>query len=119
VGGADVKGTWSYGPELFLQAVVYVVTGMITGVAFGAALLASAPALVAYFTLPFAGAAVFLHVRLRRSGALARHDAHHRPDGGGSPQRRGWARAGTALALWMVLPLLIGAWRITRRDITA
>ena len=30
-----------------------------------------------------------------------------------------WAHAGTALAVWMLLPLLIGVWRITRRDITA
>jgi ABC-2 type transport system ATP-binding protein len=27
--------------------------------------------------------------------------------------------AGTALALWMLLPLLIGIWRITRRKVAA
>jgi hypothetical protein len=30
-----------------------------------------------------------------------------------------WAHAATALALWMVLPLLIGIWWITRRKVTA
>jgi ABC-2 type transport system permease protein len=30
-----------------------------------------------------------------------------------------WAHAGTSLAIWMVLPLLIGARRITRGEITA
>jgi hypothetical protein len=30
-----------------------------------------------------------------------------------------WAQAGTALALWMLLPLLIGTWRITRREVAA
>ena len=30
-----------------------------------------------------------------------------------------WAHAGTSLAIWMVLPLLIGARRITRRQVTA
>jgi hypothetical protein len=30
-----------------------------------------------------------------------------------------WAQAGTSLAIWMVLPLLIGAWRITRREVTS
>jgi hypothetical protein len=30
-----------------------------------------------------------------------------------------WAHVGTSLALWMVLPLLIGARRIMRREITA
>jgi hypothetical protein len=29
-----------------------------------------------------------------------------------------WAHAGTALALWMLLPLLIGTWRITRREVS-
>jgi ABC-2 type transport system permease protein len=30
-----------------------------------------------------------------------------------------WAHAGTALALWMVLPLVIGTWRITHREVAA
>ena len=30
-----------------------------------------------------------------------------------------WAHAGTSLVIWMVLPLLIGAWRITRREIAS
>ena len=30
-----------------------------------------------------------------------------------------WAHVGTALALWMLLPLLIGTWRITRREIAS
>jgi hypothetical protein len=30
-----------------------------------------------------------------------------------------WAQAGTALALWMLLPLLIGTWRITRREVAS
>ena len=28
-----------------------------------------------------------------------------------------WAHAATALAIWMLLPLLIGTWRITRREV--
>jgi ABC-2 type transport system permease protein len=28
-----------------------------------------------------------------------------------------WARAGTTLAVWMVLPLAIGLWRILRSEI--
>jgi hypothetical protein len=30
-----------------------------------------------------------------------------------------WAHVGTSLAIWMVLPLLIGARRITRREIAS
>ena len=28
-----------------------------------------------------------------------------------------WARAGTSLALWMLVPLLIGLWRVRRSEI--
>jgi ABC-type transport system involved in multi-copper enzyme maturation permease subunit len=28
-----------------------------------------------------------------------------------------WAHAGTTIALWMVLPLVIAAWRFARRDV--
>jgi hypothetical protein len=30
-----------------------------------------------------------------------------------------WAQAGTALALWMLLPLLTGIWRITRQEVAS
>jgi hypothetical protein len=30
-----------------------------------------------------------------------------------------WAHAGTALTIWMLLPLLIGIWRIMRREVAA
>jgi hypothetical protein len=30
-----------------------------------------------------------------------------------------WAHTGTSLVIWMILPLLIGAWRITRREIAS
>ena len=92
---------------------------MVTGVAFGAVLLASAPAIVVLFTLPTAWAALaslsfFADAApwLDTSRAL-----------GPLPQEvlsaTQWAHAGTALALWMLLPLLIGIWRITRREVAA
>ena len=31
----------------------------------------------------------------------------------------GWAQAATALALWMLLPLAVGTWRITRREVAS
>jgi ABC-type transport system involved in multi-copper enzyme maturation permease subunit len=116
VAAPGVDGTWSDAGTLIAQSVVYLTAGMVTGVAFGMVLLASAPAIVALFALPiawtavaslsfFADAAPWLDTRL----AL-----------GPMPQEvlsaAQWAHAGTALALWMLLPLLIGTWRITRRE---
>jgi hypothetical protein len=119
LGGAGLEGTWSYEPELLAQAAVYLITGMVGGVAFGAALLASAPALVAYFTLPFAWAAL---MSLSFLDGVAHWIDMVRTVGPMVDEVFGatqWAQAGTTLALWMVLPLVIGAWRITRRDINA
>ena len=114
-----VEGTWSGAATLVGQSSVYLTGGMITGVAFGMVLLASAPAIVALFALPIAwtgvaslsflaDAAPWLDTRLGL-GPLTQEVV----DG------TQWAQAGTSLALWMLLPLLIGTWRITRREIAA
>ena len=119
VASPGVDGTWSDAATLIGQSAVYLTTGMVVGVAFGAILLASAPAIVALFALPitwtavaslsfFADAAPWLDTRL----ALA--PLHEEV-----VSATQWAHAGTALALWMLLPLLIGIWRITRREVAA
>jgi ABC-type transport system involved in multi-copper enzyme maturation permease subunit len=118
VASPGVDGSWSDAAPLIGQTAVYLTGGMLTGVAFGMVVLASAPAIVALFALPiawtavaslslFAEAAPWLDTRL----AL-----------GPMPQEvmstTQWAYAGTALALWMLLPLLIGIWRISRREVS-
>jgi ABC-2 type transport system permease protein len=119
VASPGVDGTWSDTATLIGQSAVYLTTGMLVGVAFGAILLASAPAIVALFALPitwtavtslslFADAAPWLDTRL----ALA--PLHQEV-----LSATQWAQAGTALALWMLLPLLIGIWRITRREVAS
>jgi len=119
VASPGVDGTWSDAGTLIGQSAVYLGGGMVTGVAFGAVLLASAPAIVALFALPiawtavaslsfFADAAPWLDTRL----ALA--PLHEEVISGAQ-----WAHVATALALWMLLPLLIGIWRITRREVAA
>jgi ABC-2 type transport system permease protein len=118
-GVAAVDGTWSDAGTLIGQSAVYLTTGMVVGVAFGTILLASAPAIVALFALPitwtavgslsfFADAAPWLDTRL----ALA--PLHEEV-----LSATQWAQAGTALALWMLLPLLIGIWRITRQEVAS
>jgi ABC-2 type transport system permease protein len=119
VASPGVDGTWSDTATLIGQSAVFLTTGMVVGVAFGAILLASAPAIVALFALPITWTAVaslsflsdaapWLDTRL----ALA---PLHREVVSATQ----WAHAGTALALWMLLPLVIGIWRITRREVAA
>ena len=118
-GVAAADGSWSDAGTLIGQSAVYLTTGMVIGVAFGTILLATAPAIVALFALPitwtavaslpfFTDAAPWLDTRL----ALA--PLHEEV-----LSATQWAQAGTALALWMLLPLLIGIWRITRQEVTA
>ena len=119
VASSGVDGTWSGVAPLIGQSAVYLTSGIVTGVAVGAVVLASAPAIVALFALPiawtavaslslFAGAAPWLDTRLAL-GPMP-HEVMSATQ---------WAHAGTALALWMLLPLLIGTWRITRREFAA
>jgi ABC-2 type transport system permease protein len=116
---ASPDGAWSGAAPLIGQSAVYLVGGMLTGVAFGAILLASSPAMVVLFALPIAwtglaslsflaDAAPWLDTRLAL-GPMPQHVMSSTE----------WAHAATALALWMLLPLLAGTWRITRREVAA
>jgi hypothetical protein len=119
IASPGIDGTWSDATTLIGQSAVFLTTGIIVGVAFGAILLATTPAIVALSALPitwtavaslsvFADAAPWLDTRL----ALA--PLHEEV-----LSATQWAHAGTALALWMLLPLLIGIWRITRKEVAA
>jgi ABC-2 type transport system permease protein len=117
VAAPGLEHTWSLPAGLLGQHIVSLATGMISGVALGAALLASAPAIVLSFVLPIAWAI---------AGPLAGLDAVARwldgtyslaPMTAHLMSAMEWARAGTTLALWMALPLLIGLWRIQRGEI--
>ena len=118
VASPGVDGTWSDAAPLIGQSAVYLTAGMITGVAFGAILLASAPAIVVLFALPMAWMAVvslsfFADVAPWVSTARALSPMQEEV-----MSATQWAHVGTALAIWMLLPLLIGAWRITRREVS-
>jgi ABC-2 type transport system permease protein len=113
----DVNGTWSLSPEFLGQVALYVTASMLMGVGFGVLLLSSAPAIVLYFGMPIGFSAI---------GAIPWFD-------GLAPwldwwssvsiladkplDATEWARAGTTLAVWMVLPLLVGLWRVTRSEV--
>jgi len=119
VASPGVEGAWSDAPTLIAQSAVYLTTGIVIGVAFGMVLLASAPAIVVLFALPIAWTAVASLSFL----ADAAPWLDTRLALGPMPQEvmssTQWAHAGTALAIWMLLPLVAGTWRITRREVAA
>lgn len=114
-----VDGTWSDAATLIGQSAVYLGGGIVVGVAFGAIVLASAPAIVALFALPTAWLAVTSLPFFGDVGSWLDTGRALGPLSKEVLSATQWAQAGTSLALWMLLPLLIGIWRITRREIAA
>jgi ABC-2 type transport system permease protein len=114
--GVDV--TWSDAAPLIGQSAVYLTAGMITGIALGAILLAPAPAIVVLFPLPVAWMAVVSLPFLADIAPWVSTARAFSPMQEEVMSATQWAHVGTALALWMLFPLLIGTWRITRREVS-
>ena len=90
---------------------------MLGGIAFGAALLASAPAIVLYFVLPLAwtivGSLAFLEGAARWLDSSRTFSPMIEEALSGTQ----WARVVATVALWILLPLAIGVLRITRGEV--
>jgi ABC-2 type transport system permease protein len=116
-GGAEGGGTWSLPGWLIGQSSLYLAVSMVMGIALGAALLSTAPAIVLYFVIPISFALL--------GGIAAIEDVARWFDGSQTLEplvnepmsAKQWAQAGTTLALWVAVPLLVGLWRITRSDV--
>jgi hypothetical protein len=116
--GSGSAERWDVGAGLLGGNAIYLLTAMIMGVAFGAVARSSAPAIVAYFALPIGFAAL---------GEIpALHDAFGWLDttrtlsplsDGDTLSATEWARAGTSLLLWMVLPLGVGVVQLLRGEV--
>ena len=107
-------GAGSLSLVVVAQGLLFLVATMVIGVAF----MLSAPAIVIYLLLPTAWDALSSTIHPLKTlshwlaigptlGPLATH----------SFSATDWAHAGTTLALWMVLPLIVGVWRSARRDV--
>ena len=90
---------------------------MLGGIAFGAALLASAPAIVLYFVLPIGWSIIGSIAALEGAARWLDGSRTLTPLVEETLSGTQWARVAATLALWLVLPLLIGLWRITRGDV--
>jgi ABC-2 type transport system permease protein len=115
--GGDAGGTWSLSAALIFQNGLAVVLSLIAGVGFGAVLLASAPAIVLFFVLPTAwGAIGQIHAF---EGAAKWLDQSRTMADMGEHALSGteWARVATSVALWVLLPIVIGFWRVKRNDV--
>ncbi|ADB54063.1 ABC transporter permease subunit [Conexibacter woesei] len=113
----DVDDVWSLQLGLLGQDVIAMVTGMFTGVAFGAMLLATAPAIVLYFALPIAFGAIGSISALNDVAEWVDASRALAPMTSELLSGTQWARALVALAVWVALPLAIGLWRFLRGEV--
>lgn len=119
IAGSSAPGVWSLPGAVAAQALLYMATAMVIGLAFGTAFLASAPAVVLYFVLPLAWEALTALIDgldgvadwLSSSQSLDPMLRH-------TLSATDWAHAAATLAVWMVLPLAIGVWRVRRSEVS-
>jgi ABC-2 type transport system permease protein len=116
---AVVGGAWTMGPTVFAQICLICLTAMVTGIAFGAAFLSSAPAIVLSFALPIAWAALGSIPFLNDAADWLDTTRTTEPMTEHALNGTEWAQFGTSMALWLLLPLAIGLWRIARGEIRA
>ena len=115
----DGDGSWSFGLSGFAEITLVQLTGLIEGMAFGMALLITAPAIVAYYVLPTLWSALFATNALRDTGSWV---DLNKAAGGLYDQKitgTGWLQLGVAALLWVVTPLAVGVWRVARAEIKA
>lgn len=111
-------GTGSLPLTIILQAWLFLAGGMVMGMAFGAAILVSAPAIVGYLLLPVVWNGLASNIswlqtpaRWLDSGSTLGPLTEQNLTG------TQWAHAATTFALWIGVPLVIGLTRIGRGDL--
>jgi ABC-2 type transport system permease protein len=115
--GDDGNSTWALSAELLGQVAFSVAVSMLIGIGFGAVLLASAPAIVLSFVLPTVWAGLGAIPALEDAARWLDMSRTMAPMLEQALSALQWARVGTSLALWMVLPIVLGMWRVARSDV--
>ena len=115
--GADGDQTWSLSAALIGQGAVSITLPMVSGIAFGAVLLSSAPAIVLYYVLPTAWSALGAIPKLEGAARWLDTSRTTTPLLEETLSSTQWARLATSVALWTLLPLALGFWRVLRSDV--
>ena len=113
---------WGSVGKIAVDYLLLWVLGMITGFVFGALFLNSAAGIVVYFVYSFVLPTIFA------IGAQLMHwfdslrpwidfNFAQAPLGDGTMAGKDWAQLVTSGLIWLVLPLLIGLWRIVRAEV--
>jgi len=114
VGG---DGSWALDGGIVLGSLTTMAIYVVMGVAFGLALLSTPVAIVAYLVLPMALSLLGLVPALREIVPWIDLTSALLPVADWSLTADQAARAATAVALWIALPLGLGLWRTARREV--
>ncbi|MEV4276308.1 ABC transporter permease [Actinoplanes xinjiangensis] len=116
VGG---DGSWSLDPSLIWQSLLLQVLFVLMGNAFGALLLNTPLAIVIFFALPMVWSILGGSIRALADAAQwldlnVTSQAMTEPDMTSGE----WARLAVSAGVWVVLPLVLGAMRVLRREVS-
>jgi hypothetical protein len=117
VAASGTTETWSLSGIVLAQTLLLVVLAMVTGLGYGAALLSSAPAIVLSFVLPLGWSALGSIPALEGTARWLDASKSFAPLTDHAMNATEWARVGSTVALWTLVPVLIGIWRISRSEV--
>jgi ABC-2 type transport system permease protein len=113
-----ITADWSIDGLVLLGAAGYVLLGIAQGVGFGMLFKNTPAAIVVYFILPTAWSLLGSMVSWLRSAAdWLDMNQTMQPLFEGSLTSSQWANLGVSVAVWVVLPLAVGIWRLTRAEV--
>ena len=113
-----ITGDWSTDALVLLGAGGYVLLGIAQGVGFGMLFKNTPAAVVVFFVLPTAWSILGSMVSwLRDAATWLDMNQTMNPLFQGSLTGQQWAHLGTSVAVWVVAPLAVGIWRLTRAEV--
>ena len=118
IGGQD--NAWeNIGIDDFAKFGLLQISGILQGLAFGLLLLNSAAAIVLYFVLPIAfNIIVTLWTRMKDIAPWIDLGTSQTPlFSGVNLSGEEWAQLATSSAIWILLPLVVGLWRVMRAEV--
>ncbi len=114
----DADGSWSFSAEAFGRILLFQTVNVLIGTAFGLALLSTPLAIVLYFILPTLWTILGSTISaLETPAEWLDLQNTTTPLIDGDLTGEAWGQLGTSLALWLLVPLAFGLWRVTRSEI--
>ena len=114
----DGDGSWAFGVEGFRDILVLQLLGVLQGLALGMLIMNTAGAIVTYFALPAAvGILAGTVERFREAAEWVDINTASVPLSAHDVDAGDWARLAVAATIWIVVPLVLGWFRLLHREL--